>query len=98
HFFIPISLHDALPIYTPFNVAIINSFAVHLKFSTITWTGLLLPTINSSAGTCVGVAGHIGCPYLLLAYIMAQVVKINDDVNPGIDRKSTRLNSSHQII
>src|SRR5918911_3587532 len=58
-----------------------NSFAVHLNFST--WTGLLLPAINSSVGGGGG-AGQISCPNRLLAYIIAQVVKIKDDVKPGI--------------
>jgi hypothetical protein len=62
-----------------------NSFGVHLKLSV--WDGLLLPTINSSFGAG-GAAGQISCPNLLLAYIIAQVVKINDDVKPGIAHES----------
>lgn len=66
---------------TPFRVAIMNSFAVHLKPSL--GAGLPLFGIISSFGGGGG-AGQMSCPYLLLAYIMAQVVKIKDDVNPGI--------------
>jgi hypothetical protein len=66
---------------TPFNVAIMNSFAVHLKSSL--GAGLPLFAINSSFGGAGG-AGHMSCPYLLAAYIIAQVVKMKDDVNPGI--------------
>src|ERR671931_2615937 len=58
-----------------------NSFGVHLKSSLA--TGLPLSAINSSFGGGGG-AGQTSCPYLLLAYIIAQVVKMKDDVNPGI--------------
>jgi hypothetical protein len=58
-----------------------NSFAVHLKPSL--GAGLPLFAIISSFGGGGG-AGQTSCPYLLLAYIIAQVVKMKDDVNPGI--------------
>src|ERR671937_3016065 len=67
---------------TPFKVAIMNSFAVHLKLSV--GAGLPLPEISSSFGGAVGGAGQISCPNLLAAYIIAQVVKMKDDVKPGI--------------
>src|SRR5919198_1098553 len=58
-----------------------NSFGVHLKSSL--GAGLPLFSINSSFGGDGG-AGHMSCPYLLAAYIIAQVVKMKDDVKPGI--------------
>src|SRR5690348_3277842 len=67
---------------TPLRVAIINSFAVHLKLLVLL-SGLLLSFSNSSLGGGAG-AGHMSCPNLLVAYIIAQVVKMNDEVKPGI--------------
>src|SRR5918995_3271743 len=66
---------------TPFSVAIMNSFAVHLNDPSC--LGLPLSDNSSSLGGG-GAAGHMSCPNLLLAYIRAQVVKMNDDVKPGI--------------
>src|ERR687885_3017551 len=66
---------------TPFSVAIMNSFAVHLNEPSC--LGFALSAINSSLGGGGG-AGQISCPNLLVANIKAQVVNINDDVKPGI--------------
>ncbi len=59
-----------------------NSLAVvYLKGSG--GRGLSLPRIFSSL-TIGGYSGQTSYPYRLLAYIIAQVVKINEDVNQRI--------------
>src|SRR5919199_3917489 len=66
---------------TPLSVAMINSLAVHLN--DVSCIGFPLSAISSSFGGGGG-AGHMSRPNLLVANIRAQVVKINDDVKPGI--------------
>jgi hypothetical protein len=43
--------------------------------------------INSSPSAGSG-SGHISCPNLFVAYINTHVVKINEEVNPGIAHDS----------
>src|SRR5207244_8329854 len=90
----PLSLHDALPIYADLQALASVDELVTLEcvsnevggnlISTAEWTGVRLATILQSAGVDLSPGNWI-------------VFTCADGYTAG-DRKSTRLNSSHQII
>src|SRR5207244_9719176 len=93
-----ISLHDALPIYQTVAVKIIRDslFAdaeAHTRFlQEIRAMGRLQSVKNIVPIYHVG--QHLGCFFLVMPFLTGGTLSARRKT----DRKSTRLNSSHQII